>query len=511
MSAPTAGEGKMVEVPKIAVRNAADSPETVALKNQLVKHLMDVPRKAAAHALAEKKAVHASTNLQFAERELSAATAEKDTQEKSAQTSELTVEDASSLKSAQDAWNASSVKVAKLSKIRDEAQEAAKIALEAYEKAQEEADMSRKRLDSYLTARRMSFVNGDGPMPRQFMKAADFTSEKEGLEAAIKEGGKVNKAALGSYGRTPVAIMQSMHVESNMLDGIGTKPIWFVAGERSFSANSKECGVNAHICQEDEVVKAIAGGFNNCACGFTSTVPMKSNGAKYGAAAGFNVVVASNGDEGCGKKRGINYCNWKKQTGAYCCSNIDKEGKLPKFVIPEGKVPVHHTDGRVTLENDPIVPTKGLNLSTSVHEESQADSLDTILKNADARTAPHKVVPKIELKKDDNMTAINELRALAAKRKKQMMDAEKKLMNDSKTSEELGETGATGATGAADKGSSETGAWEGATGPRKEPTKFVVPSGSTGGATGLEDEDPKEDDTKPIDPKTLGTGMTGGN
>ena len=505
LAPPVAGEGKIVEVPKIAVRNAGDAPETAALKSQLVKHLMDVPRKAAASADAEKKAVQASTSLQFAERELSAAEAEKSAQEKAAVQSELSAEDAAALKAAQDTWNVSSTKVTKLTKARDAALESAKKALEAYENAQEEAAMSRKRLESFLAARRMSFVNGEGPMPRQFMKAAELAAEQRGLEAAIKDGGKVNKANLGSYGRTALAVMHAMHVESKMLDGVGTKPIWYVSGERSFSANAKECGSDAHICSEEEVTKAISGGFNNCACGFTSTVPTKTNGAKYGAAAGFNVVVASNGAEGCGKKHGINYCNWKKQSGAYCCANIDKDGNLPKAVIPDGKVPVHHTDGRVTLENEPLVPTKGLNISDSIHEETQTESLDTILKNGDARTAPRKIVPKPEIKKGDNMTAINELRALAAKRKKDMLAAERKPLNDSKPSEELAQTGATGAA----TGSAETGAWRGATGPRKEPTKFIVPTGPTGAATGPQDEDPKEDDTKPIDPKLLGTGATG--
>merc|ERR1712100_235513 len=84
----------------------------------------------------------------------------------------------------------------------------------------------------------------------------------------------------------------------------------------------------------------------------------------------------------------------------------------------------------------------------------------------------------------------------------------KRPLNDSKPSEELAKTGATGAaTGAT--GSAETGAWRGATGPRKEPTKFIVPTGPTGAATGPQDEDPKEEDTKPIDPKLLGTGATG--
>ena len=89
--------------------------------------------------------------------------------------------------------------------------------------------------------------------------AADFAAEQRGLEAAIKDGGNVNKANLGSCGRTALAIMHSMHVESKMLDGMGTKPIWYVSGERSFSANAKECGADAHICSEEEVTKAISG------------------------------------------------------------------------------------------------------------------------------------------------------------------------------------------------------------------------------------------------------------
>jgi hypothetical protein len=44
----------------------------------------------------------------------------------------------------------------------------------------------------------------------------------------------------------------------------------------------------------------------------------------------------------------------------------------------------------------------------------------------------------------------------------------------------------------------------------REPTKFIVPTGPTGTATGPQDEDPKEEDTKSIiDPKLLGTGATG--
>ena len=50
-----------------------------------------------------------------------------------------------------------------------------------------------------------------------------------------------------------------------------------------------------------------------------------------------------------------------------------------------------------------------INISDSIHEETQTESLDTILKNGDTRTAPRKVVPKLEIKKELNMTAINEL------------------------------------------------------------------------------------------------------
>ena len=47
---PDAGEGKIVELPKIAVRSARDAPETVALKSQPVKALLAVPAKKAARA-----------------------------------------------------------------------------------------------------------------------------------------------------------------------------------------------------------------------------------------------------------------------------------------------------------------------------------------------------------------------------------------------------------------------------------------------------------------------------
>lgn len=90
-----------------------------------------------------------------------------------------------------------------------------------------------------------------------------------------------------------------------------------------------------------------------------------------------------------------------------------------------------------------------------------------------------------------------------------MLAAERKPLNDSRPSEELAKTGATGAATGGTTGSTKTGGWRGATCPRKEPTKVIVSTGPTGAATGPQDEYPKEGDTKPIDPKLLGTGATG--
>merc|ERR1711937_748819 len=90
---PDAGEGKVVELPKVAVRNARDAPETAVLKSQLVKALMKVPSKKAAHAQAEAAAVDADTACKYAERAADAKRSEMEAALKQVQGGSPTVQD----------------------------------------------------------------------------------------------------------------------------------------------------------------------------------------------------------------------------------------------------------------------------------------------------------------------------------------------------------------------------------------------------------------------------------
>lgn len=80
--------------------------------------------------------------------------------------------------------------------------------------------------------------------------------------------------------------------------------------------------MKAHVCSEEEVRNSMSGGFDVCACGFTSTVPVKAGKAKYGAASGFNVFIASMKGEGCGTANEGGYCNFQKKRVVFIAVRI---------------------------------------------------------------------------------------------------------------------------------------------------------------------------------------------
>ena len=51
----------------------------------------------------------------------------------------------------------------------------------AFENSQDNAKDARLRLEAYLVAKRKSFLSGEGPLPRRFMKEDDYKKEREGI------------------------------------------------------------------------------------------------------------------------------------------------------------------------------------------------------------------------------------------------------------------------------------------------------------------------------------------
>lgn len=475
---PDAGEGKVVELPKVAVRNPRDAPETAALKTALVKALTAVPAKKAAHAQAETAAVEAGTACKYAEREADAKESAMEAAVKEMSGASPSVEDAAKASRLQVEQNASRTEAnRRCTKATELARRANETAV-AHEDAQEGAKEAKLRLDAFLAAKRQSFLTGEGPLPRRFMKQPEFEKEREGIR-----GGNPNVRYSTPLGSTDLGIIAAMGVETKYQ--IPTQhPIWFVPGSRSFAETSAACQAetrDVHVCSVEEVEKAVSGGYRNEDFGFTSTVPLKNSKAPYGAAAGFNVVVA--GDT-------VKYANWLAKAGAYCCATLTKDRRFRTLSLRPGLVPVTYPDGKIKIVKRSEAHGGDFNVSKAIHVESSSDSLATILRKSAEKVRPVKVAAPVKVTKADDRDEVDRIRAIVAKSKQNRLDFMKNI------SLGTGATGVatadamtggsrpvlpTGGTGAADKGPADGGL-------KQEPEKGPTGGRGMGPREGVEEE-----------------------
>merc|ERR1711871_581109 len=471
----------VVELPKIVAINPRDAPEPKALKNALVKSLLNVPKTQGKLSGLKKRLITANSECKYAQREADGAKAEYKEKVKTYSSSPQ-AKDAMEVSQAYERMNATAMAAEKRCDLVASLQDDCNKTTVQLEKAQEQATHARKSLEAFLAAKRISYVNGVGPMPRRFMKEKDFEAEKSGIERALE--GDVDRKDLIPIGSTPVAILEKLGIENNMVDGT-EKAIWYMKGSYTFRQAANACRapmdgvrVSAHVCSEEEVRNSMDGGFDVCACGFTSTVPAKDGKAKYGAASGFNVFIASVKENGCGK-RGAGYCNFQKRSGIYCCADV-KNGKLPKVDL-KGKVPVVTPDGSVKLsDGSPAVVGS---------EEVQSTGLKELIRIGDEKTKPRPApIQPVAIKKEDNKTHVDTVRAMVKVRKQKIIDSMKKNVTQ-QVPEELAATGgsvpkpghASGATGMG-KGPNDGGI----TGAQSEVKASPAETGSRG-----EDQEPK--------------------
>jgi len=465
----------VVELPKIVAINPRDAPETKELKNALVQSLLNVPKSRGALSNLKKKLIAATSECKYARREADGAKAEYQEKVKTYSSSPQ-AKDAMEVSQAYERMNATAMAAERRCDLVASLQDDCNKTTIKLEKAEEQAVHARKSLQAFLAAKRLSYVNGVGPMPRRFMKEKDFEAEKVGIERALE--GHVDRKDLLPVGATPVPILEKLGIENNMVDG-AEKAIWYMKGSYTFRQAANACRapmdgvrVAAHVCSEEEVRNSMDGGFDVCACGFTSTVPAKDGKAKYGAASGFNVFIASVKEDGCGT-RGAGYCNFQKRSGIYCCADI-KNGKLQKVDL-KGKVPIVNPDGSVKLgDGSPSVVGS---------DEVQVTGLKELIRIGDEKTKarPAPVQP-VAIKKEDNKTHVDNVRAMVKVRKQKIIDSMKKNVTQ-QVPEELAATGgsvpkaihASGATGMG-KGPNEGGI----TGAQSEVKSSPAETGSRG-------------------------------
>ena len=235
-------------------------------------------------------------------------------------------------------------------------------------------------------------------------------------------------SATSPLGTTDLGIVVAMGIDTKYTIP-NQHPIWFVPGQRSFAENEARCRSetkSVHVCSVEEVEKAVSGGYRNGDFGFTSTVPVKNSKAPYGAAAGFNVVVAEDS---------IKYANWLSKAGVYCCATLTKDHQLPKLDLQPGFVPVTTPDGKLKVVHRNELNGRDFNVSEAVHVESSSESLASILRKSAEKVRPVHV-PPVKLTKGDNQDEVNRIRDLVAKSKQNRLDFMKNIS--------LG-TGATGA------------------------------------------------------------------
>merc|ERR1712072_1023161 len=298
------------------------------------------------------------------------------------------------------------------------------------------------------------------------MSAKDLEKEKEGVDRAM-EGVSIDPKNMQPVGFSPPSVLEAMGIDSKFVDSALEKAVFYIKGPFTFATASKKCrapgkGINlkAHVCKEEELRDAMKGGFDNCGCGFTSTVPTKAGHAKFGSESGFNVFVPSV-KEGCGTAEGA-YCNMLKQTGVYCCGDV-VNGKLMKYNL-QGKTPVVHPDGKMELTNG--------DAGVIGSEEVQQNGLKEIIRQGDERTAPRPVpIVPVKIDKKDNKTKVDEIRKLVKDRKQKLMDSMKKN-NTQQVPELLAATGGTVPTKISASGATGSG-------------KSVNDGGLTGGAEEL--------------------------
>jgi hypothetical protein len=482
----------VVELPKIVAINPRDVPETRTLKNALVKALLAVPKEKLRLSRTNEKLVKAQSECKYAQTEADAAKADYNEKVKMYGASPQ-AKDAAEVSGAGDRMNETATTAIRRCELAASLNSDSNKTTIAVEKAEEKAVAARKALDAFLSAKRLSFVNGVGPMPRRFMKPSDFEAEKVGIERAVE--GSVDPKDLLPIGATPLPILEKLGIDSHMVDS-SEKAIWYMKGEYTFAQAANKCnapiaGVHmpAHVCSEEEVRNSMAGGFDVCACGFTSTVPAKDGKAKYGSASGFNVFIASIKGEGCGVANEGGYCNFQKRSGVYCCADV-KDGKLKTLEL-NGKVPVLNVDGTVTL-GDGSAAVVG-------SEEVQTTGLKELIRQGDLKTKaiPEPIKPVV-VKKSDNKTAIDTIRALVKRSKEKLLASMKKNVTQ-QVPVELGATGgsvpkpihASGATGLG-KSPNEggiTGAQEevkaapAETGSKGEQEEQAIGKASTGGVS----------------------------
>jgi hypothetical protein len=483
----------VVELPKLVTINPRDAPETRLLKNALVKRLLAVPKAKLRLSQINKNLVKAQSECKYAQTEADAAKADYDEKVKMYGASPQ-AKDAAEVSGAGDRMNETATTAIRRCDLAASLNSDSNKTTIALEKAEEKAVAARRALDAFLAAKRLSFVNGVGPMPRRFMKPKDFEAEKVGIERAIE--GSVDPKDLSPIGSTPLSILEKLGIDSNMVDANMEKAIWYMKGEYTFSQAANKCNapianvrLPAHVCSEEEVRNSMSGGFDVCACGFTSTVPVKDGKAKYGAASGFNVFIASIKGEGCGVAHEGGYCNFQKRSGVYCCADV-KDGKLTKMEL-NGKIPVINVDGSITLGDG----------STAVvgSEEVQTTGLKELIREGDLKTKaiPEPIKPVV-VKKSDNKTAIDTIRALVKRSKEKLLDSMKKNVTQ-QVPVELGATGgsvpkpihASGATGSGkspnDGGitgaQAEVKAAPAETGSKGEEEEQVMGKASTGGVS----------------------------
>ena len=132
-----------------------------------------------------KRLITATSECKFARREADGAKAEYEEKVKT-HSSSPQAKDAMEVSQAYERMNATAMAAEKRCDLVASLQDDCNKTTVHLEKAQEQATYARKSLEAFLAAKRISYVNGVGPMPRRFMKEKDFEAEKSGIERALE-------------------------------------------------------------------------------------------------------------------------------------------------------------------------------------------------------------------------------------------------------------------------------------------------------------------------------------